>query len=102
LVQTGDVLVRREIKTLSDMVRLHAGLGENDAAWARYQEALGALDRYVGERNADPFAEDIEESFITVLKSLVATRTELPFLGDYLELQHLLVIPNPGWVQGGS
>jgi|GEM_PF-4152930 len=102
LIQRETNDVRREIKTLSDMVRLHAGLGENDAAWARYQGALGALDRYVGERNADPFAEDIEESFITVLKSLVATRTELPFLGDYLELQHLLVIPNPGWVQGGS
>ena len=97
--ETNDL--RQEIKTLSDMVRLHAGLGENDAAWARYQEALGALERYVGERNADPFAEDIEASFITVLKSLAATRPELPFLEDYLELRHLLVVPNPSWVQGG-
>ena len=97
--ETGDR--RQEIKTLSDMVRLHAGIGENEAAWERYQEAAEALGRYVEDRNADPYAEDIQESLLTVLKSLVATRTELPFLEGYLERQPLLVIPDPSWFQGG-
>jgi len=87
--QAGDL--RGEIKTLSDMCRLHTGLGQTDLAEERYREAVSVLGRYAEARSADPFVEDIRESFVVTIKSLLTTRTELPFLEGYLDIRNLMV-----------
>jgi tetratricopeptide (TPR) repeat protein len=89
--KTGDL--RGEIKTLSDMCRLHAGLGQKEQALRRHREAVSVLDRYARALDADPLLEDIRESFVVTIKSLLATRTELPFLEGYLEIRNLMVAP---------
>ncbi len=97
--QAGDL--RGEVKTLSDMTRLHSALGQEDLAEARYREAVAALDRYVAAREADPFAEDIKESLIVSLKSLMTTRTELPYLESYVAIRNLTVVPDSTWGEVG-
>jgi tetratricopeptide (TPR) repeat protein len=84
---------RGEIKTLSDMCRLHAGLGQLERAEERHREAVSLLGRYAQARSADPFVEDVRESFVVTIKSLLTTRTELPFLEGYLEIRNLVVAP---------
>jgi tetratricopeptide (TPR) repeat protein len=89
--KTGDL--RGEIKTLSDMCRLHAGLGQKEQAQQRHREAVSVLDRYAEALDSNPLLEDIRESFVVTIKSLLATRTELPFLEGYLEIRNLMVAP---------
>jgi tetratricopeptide (TPR) repeat protein len=92
--------LRGEVKTLSDMCRLHAGLEQDEPSQARCREALDALERYVEVRTGNPFAEDVHQSFLVSLKSLMTTRTELPYLESYLAGRHVTVVPDPTWEEG--
>ncbi|MFQ5789339.1 MAG: hypothetical protein ACE5JI_02575 [Acidobacteriota bacterium] len=89
--------LRGQIKTLSDLCRLYSGLSKDESAWQRYREAVAVLADYAAQRTASPYVEDIQESFLTVVKSLMTTRTELPFLARYLKLDRMLVMPDPSW-----
>jgi tetratricopeptide (TPR) repeat protein len=95
--QSGDL--RGEVKTLSDMSRLLSALRREDLARERHREAVDALERYVAGRAADPFREDIEASLVVSLKSLMATRTELPYLERYLAIRNLTIVPDPTWTE---
>jgi tetratricopeptide (TPR) repeat protein len=95
--ETGDL--RGQVKTLSDMCRLYAALEEEDLARERHFEAVAALQSYVSARMADPFTEDVRGSFLVVLKSLVTTRTELPYLESYLTIRNLTIVPDPTWAE---
>ena len=66
---------------------------------ARERNGIAATDEYASRLRDNPDEEDIRESFATVLKSNIATRTELPFLARYLRLNHLTPLPNPNWVE---
>ena len=91
--------LRGQIKTLSDMCRLHSGLEQTDEAWNRYREALLVLKGYAEQLEANPNAEDIRGSFITTLKSFVAVRTNLPYLARFATLDRLVLVPVPSWFE---
>ena len=91
--------LRGQVKTLSDISRLQAGLGRNEEAWASYQGAVTVAGQYIAQLQANRDLEDIRESFTMVLKSLVTTRTELPFLARYLKINRMLPLLNPSWIE---
>jgi hypothetical protein len=78
---------------------LLSALRREDLARERHREAVDALERYVAGRAADPFREDIEASLVVSLKSLMATRTELPYLERYLAIRNLTIVPDPTWTE---
>jgi len=92
--------LRGQVKTLSDLSRLQAGLERNDEAWASYRGAVAAANRYVALLQENRDREDIRGSFTMVLRSLMTTRTELPFLAGYLKINRLLPLLNPVWTEG--
>lgn len=96
--EQGDL--RGQVKTLSDLSRLQAGLERNEEAWASYQGAVTAAGQYIAQLQENRDHEDIRESFTTVLKSLMTTRTELPFLARYLTIDRMLPLLNPSWIEG--
>jgi len=91
--------LRGQVKTLSDISRLQAGLGRNEEAWASYQGAVTVAGQYIAQLQANRDLEDIRGSFTMVLKSLVNTRTELPFLARYLKINRMLPLLNPSWIE---
>ncbi|MCH7824696.1 MAG: hypothetical protein IH849_07835 [Acidobacteria bacterium] len=92
--------LRGQVKTLSDLSRLQAGLERNEEAWASYQGAVTAADQYIAQLQENQDREDIRESFTMVLTSLMTTRTELPFLARYLKINRMLPLLNPRWIEG--
>ncbi len=92
--------LRGQVRTLSDLSRLQAGLERNEEAWASYQGAVAVVGQYIAQLQEDRDREDIRESFTQVLTSLMTTRTKLPFLARYLKINRMLPLFNPSWIDG--
>ena len=92
--------LRGQVKTLSDLSRLQAGLEHNEEAWASYQGAVTVAGQYIAQLRENRDHEDIRQSFTMVLTSLMTTRTELPFLARYLKINRMLPLLNPLWIEG--
>ncbi len=91
--------LRGQVKTLSDLSRLQAGLEHNEEAWASYQGAVTVAGQYIAQLRENRDHEDIRQSFTMVLTSLMTTRTELPFLARYLKINRMLPLLNPSWIE---
>ena len=97
-VAEGDL--RSQIKTLSDISRLQSAMQRGDDAWESYVRAATAVDAYVGRLREGTDQEDVRESVVTVLKSLMTTRTELPYLARYQRINRIIPLQNPNWIDG--
>ena len=97
-MEGGDL--RGQVKTLADLSRLQSGLERYDDAWETHLRAAAVAEQYVEQLQENGDREDIRASFTMVLKSLITTRTELPFLARYLRLNPMIPLPNPNWVEG--
>jgi tetratricopeptide (TPR) repeat protein len=91
--------LRLRVKTLSDLCRLYSGLGELDEGLRMHGEARAAVEAYRERLQAGLDHEDLGASFITVIKSLITTRTELPPLPQFLRLSRLVPPIDPSWLE---
>ena len=88
---------RGEAKTLSDLSRLLSGLDETERALRHYREASGVVSDYVSKLGSGSASEDLRQSFVMTIKSLITTRTETPYLSHFLKIDRMTVPHDPSW-----